>query len=79
MNRDIQLLFQINGGGNIDADESIRVNRALAFTKIQDIPLDQRENVKNYLVTALIMNSVEHSLVNSLNELLECLQEADNI
>lgn len=79
MKKDIRILYQINEGGNINADECIRINRALALTEVDDIPVEQRENVKNYLATALNMNSVEHNLVGDLDKLLELLRQADNI
>lgn len=74
MNKDLQVLYSNKKGGGINANECARINKALATTNINDIPTDQLENVKDYLITSLNMNSVEPSLIKDLDKLLELLQ-----
>jgi hypothetical protein len=46
------------------------LNKYLSKIDINCIPLDQRDNVKEYIVNALNMNSVSGEIVESLEILL---------
>lgn len=46
------------------------LNKYLSKIDVSSIPLDQRDNVKEYIVNALNMNSVSADIVESLEILL---------
>lgn len=73
INNDLQILYNLKNGDIINTNECARINRILAITKIDNIPKDQLENVKNYLTNALNMNSIELDLIEDLDK-LELLQ-----
>ena len=73
MNKDLQMLYSVKKSGDICANECARINEALSITKIGDIPEDQLENVKEYLIASLSMNSVDSKIIMDLEKLLELL------
>lgn len=73
MNNDLKLLYSIKQGGTIDANDCARINAVLSTVKASDIPKDQIENVRDYLITSLNMQSVETRLIVNLENLLELL------
>jgi len=75
MNDVLNLLYGLKNGGDLSADECGEINKVLAVTEIEEIPKEQLENVKDYLLTALNMNSVDKDLVKGLEALLKQSQE----
>ena len=73
MNKYLQVLYSMNKGGDINARECAKINKALSIINIDDIPKKQLDNVKDYLTSSLNMNSVEPDLVKDLAKLLELL------
>lgn len=69
----LQKLFSIKNGGELSSLECEEINKALALVKVKDLPSDQYENVKSYILQALNYNSVDSSLVQSLESLLSDL------
>ncbi|TYL48561.1 hypothetical protein [Marinomonas sp. IMCC 4694] len=74
MNKGIELLYVAKNGRELNANECLEINKALAVIKVDDIPEEQLGNVKDYLITALNMNSVEQSLIKPLDNLLGFMQ-----
>ncbi|MGS0827554.1 CD1375 family protein [Shewanella sp. 0m-8] len=69
-------LFSLKNACSLDADECQQLNLALSSKTIEDIPEDYRELVKDYLIPALNINSVDHSIKGKLDELLIQLQNS---
>lgn len=70
----ISKLYSVKDGGDLSPLDCENINLTLAEMSISDIPLEQITNVTDYLVVALNNNSVDHSLVSKLENLLETLQ-----
>tara|TARA_R110001592_G_scaffold363231_2_gene681931 strand:+ start:27 stop:257 length:231 start_codon:yes stop_codon:yes gene_type:complete len=70
----ISKLYSVKDGGDLSPLDCENINLALAKISVSDIPLEQIENVTDYLVVALNNNSVDHSLVSKLDTLLTSLQ-----
>ena len=70
MNKFIIKLYNTKKGGEISPDDAQEINKALAVIDVKDVPEEQYENVKDYLVNALNANSVEQDLVSSLDKVL---------
>lgn len=70
----IEKLYMSKTGGGLSPEECQKVNSQLALMDVSDIPEGQLENVIDYLVTALNMNSVSKKDVVALEALLSELQ-----
>ncbi len=70
----ISKLYSVKDGGDLSPLDCESINLALSKTSASDIPQEQTENVKDYLVAALNNNSVDNSVVSKLDTLLEILQ-----
>jgi hypothetical protein len=70
----LEKLYQASKGGELSSEECEEINMALASVKYTDIPSSQHDNVRDYLVSALNINSVSHELVGKLDALLNELQ-----
>lgn len=68
-------LYQVKSGGSLSPQECQKINDALATLKIEEIPLDQRENVADYLTSTINHNAVSQNLISALGELLQELQK----
>jgi hypothetical protein len=72
----ISKLYSVKDGGDLSPLDCDNINLALSEMRLSDIPKEQLTNVTDYLVVALNNKSVDHSLVNKLDTLLETLQSA---
>ncbi len=72
------MLFSIKNGGELSPLECEEINKELALVKVEDLPSEQYENVKSYIIQALNYNSVDTDLVQSLESLLSDLEELHN-
>jgi len=70
MSQFVEKLFSIKTGDDLSFDECQRINAELASIKASDIPPDQSENVRDYLVSALNHGNVEDKLKKNLDALL---------
>lgn len=73
MNTDQFLSMQ--DGEIMTAAQAEKLNKELATISVNDIAVVDRQKIADYLATALNLNSVDESLVDSLNSLLQCIQE----
>jgi hypothetical protein len=67
-------LYQTRTGGELSPEDCKNINNFLSRVDIGDIPKEQIENVTDYLVAALNMNSVQQEHVEALETLLRELQ-----
>ena len=67
-------LYKIIDGGDLSPEDCREINACLAKIDIGDIPDTQIENVRDYLLLSLNMNSVELEIKNTLEELLHKLE-----
>jgi len=75
MNPAINKLYQVKNGGELSPNDCQNINAELSIMKADDIPYDQRENVADYLTTALNCRSVRPELTRQLDVLLQDLQD----
>jgi len=73
MNTDQFLSMQ--DGEIMTAAQAEKLNKELATISVNDIAVVDRQKIADYLATALNLNSVDESLVDSLDSLLQCIQE----
>jgi len=57
------------------AAQAEKLNKELATISVNDIAVEDRPKIADYLATALNLNSVDESLVDSLDSLLQYIQE----
>jgi len=69
-------LYQAKSGDSLSSDECQQINLELVSLTVAEISEDQRNNVSDYLITALNHQSVEPQLVPKLDKLLGKLQES---
>ena len=62
-------------GEIMTAAQAEKLNKELATISVNDIAVVDRPKIADYLATALNLNSVDESLVDSLDSLLQCIQE----
>ena len=74
MNWAISELYKCKTGGQLSANVCQEINSALANMEVSEIPGDQYENVKEYILVALNMNSVASKIVPKLERLLSQLE-----
>lgn len=72
----IEKLYMSKKGGELSPIECQKINSQLALMNLSDIPKDQHENVADYLVSALNMNSVSTKEIEALESLLSELQHS---
>lgn len=70
----IEKLYRSKTGGELSPNECQKINSQLALMSISDIPKEQLENVTDYLVSALNINSVSTNEIEALESLLSELQ-----
>lgn len=75
MNPAIRKLYQVKDGGELSPQDCQIVNTELSIIKADDVPNEQRENVADYLASALNCHSVQPQLARQLDALLQELQE----
>ena len=75
MNPAISKLYQVKNGGELSPQDCQKINTELSIMKAHDIPNEQRENVTDYLASALNCHSVQPQLTRQLDVLLQDLQE----
>ena len=75
MNPAISKLYQVKNGGELSPQDCQKINTELSIMKADDIPNEQRENVADYLASALNCHSVHPQLTRQLDVLLQDLQE----
>ena len=70
MNPAIRKLYQVKNGGELSPQDCQKINTELSIMKADDIPKEQRENVADYLASALNCHSVQPQLTRQLDVLL---------
>jgi len=75
MNPAISKLYQVKDEGALSPQDCQKINTELSIMKADDIPNEQRENVADYLASALNCHSVPPQLARQLDALLQELQE----
>ena len=75
MNPAISKLYQVKDGGELSPQDCQIINAELSIMKADDVPNKQRENVADYLTSALNCHSVEPQLARQLDALLQELQD----
>lgn len=75
MNPAIIKLYQVKNGGELSPQDCQKINTELSIMKTDDIPNEQRENVVDYLASALNCHSVQPQIAHQLDVLLQELQE----
>ena len=66
MNKAINKLFDCINSGDIEKSEVLEINKALAVINIKNITEEQHENVKDYLINSLNMNSLDPAQLDNL-------------
>ncbi len=72
----IEKLYASKMGGELSPSECQKINSQLALMSIFDIPKEQHQNVTDYLVSALNINSVSLRESKALESLLSELQQS---
>ena len=67
-------LYQVKMGGDLTPEDCFEINETLSKVDITKIPIEQIANVRDYLVSALNMNSVNPKHIVALDLLLRELQ-----
>ena len=75
MNPVISKLIQVKNGGELSPEDCQKINTELSIMEAGDIPNEQRENVADYLISALNCHSVQHQFARQLDVLLQELQD----
>ena len=66
----VNKLYGIIEGGELSPEDCAEINSSLAKIRLEEIPDLQHQNLRDYLVQALNMNSVEFELIEPLENLL---------
>jgi hypothetical protein len=69
-------LYKTKTGGSLSTEDCQTINIELADITVEKIPMDQRENVSDYLLNALNYETVEPQLSSKLEVLLHGLQKS---
>jgi hypothetical protein len=67
-------LYEVKMGGDLTPEDCLEINEKLSKVDITKIPTEQLANVRDYLVSALNMNSVNPKHIEALDLLLRELQ-----
>ncbi|WP_018858503.1 hypothetical protein [Rhizobium sp. 42MFCr.1] len=70
----LQEFLNLDGGVSFSADDAAALNRELAAKNASDIASSDRQNVLDYLLKAMALNSVEHDIRAKIDELIDDLQ-----
>lgn len=68
--------LNLGEGGVISASDAADLNRELATKTLSDIAPDDRQNVLDYLLSAMQMDSVDHDIRGKIDALINDLQAA---
>lgn len=68
--------LSMTDGEVITPDQASQLNLVLAKISVTDIPTDNRNQISDYLTTALNIQSIDISLIDKLEALLQSIQEA---
>lgn len=71
----IDQFLSMQDGEIMTAAQAEKLNKELATISVNDIAVVDRPKIADYLAIALNLNSVDESLVDSLDSLLQCIQE----
>lgn len=74
MDENLLKLFQIKDGANLSFDDCQLINASLANIEFEDLPKIQHTNVKEYLESSLLVESVQPNLRFKLEGLLDKLR-----
>lgn len=72
----LQDFLKLDEGGTISASDAADLNRELATKTLSDIAPDDRQNVLDYLLRAMEMDSVDHDIRGKIDALIIDLQAA---
>ena len=64
--------------GEITAEESSRLNESLSNLQYTNIPQEHYSAIREYLEVSFALNTIEPSLKNQLEDLLENLRSSDH-
>lgn len=70
----LQDFLSLEDGGYISPDQAAALNRDLAAKTLSDIAPDDRQNVLDYLLRAMEVNSVDHDIRGKIDALISDLQ-----
>jgi len=70
----LQDFLSLEDGGYISPDQAAALNRDLAAKALSDIAPDDRQNVLDYLLNAMAINSVEYDIREKIDALIMDLQ-----
>lgn len=70
----LQDFLSLEDGGYISPDQAAALNRDLAAKTSSDIAPDDRQNVLDYLLRAMEVNSVDHDIRGKIDALISDLQ-----
>lgn len=70
----MQDFLSLEDGGYISPDQAAALNRDLAAKSLSDIAPDDRQNVLDYLLNAMAINSVEYDIREKIDALIMDLQ-----
>lgn len=70
----MQDFLSLEEGGYISPDQAAALNRDLAAKALSDIAPDDRQNVLDYLLNAMAINSVEYDIREKIDALIMDLQ-----
>jgi hypothetical protein len=70
----LQDFLSLEDGGYISPDQAAALNRDLAAKTSSDIAPDDRQNVLDYLLRAMEVNSVDYDIRGKIDALISDLQ-----
>ncbi|MCZ7940535.1 hypothetical protein O9X88_23665 [Agrobacterium salinitolerans] len=70
----LQDFLSLEDGGYISPDQAAALNRDLSAKTLSDIAPDDRQNVLDYLLRAMEVNSVDHNIRGKIDALISDLQ-----
>ncbi|MGV1768414.1 hypothetical protein [Rhizobium rhizogenes] len=70
----LQDFLSLEDGGYISPDQAAALNRDLSAKTLSDIAPDERQNVLDYLLRAMEVNSVDHDIRGKIDALISDLQ-----
>ncbi|TBC02110.1 hypothetical protein [Rhizobium ruizarguesonis] len=70
----LQDFLSLEDGGYISPDQAAALNRDLSAKTLSDIAPDDRQNVLDYLLRAMEVNSVDHDIRGKIDALISDLQ-----
>ena len=70
----LQDFLSLEDGGCISPDQAAALNRDLSAKTLSDIAPDDRQNVLDYLLKAMEVNSVDHDIRGKIDALISDLQ-----